>query len=77
MTGFYFYRRHLGVWHILHPERTTPDELKALCGERCTLADAGYMAVLGRRDDPRHNLCPRCKLLADGARQMSLMEATP
>jgi len=78
MTGFYFYRRVTATqtWHILHTERTTGDELRALCGECCVESDEGYAAQPGRRDDPRA-VCPRCKLLADGARQMTLMEVTP
>jgi len=31
MPGYFYYRRlrSTGVWHILHTERTTPDELRA------------------------------------------------
>lgn len=74
MNGFYYHRRlaTTATWHILHTESTSSSELMALRGECCAQASEGYAAVVGHRADPRHNLCQRCKLIADGGKQLTL-----
>jgi hypothetical protein len=77
MTTRYYYRkvRATGIWHILSRD-TTPDEFRALCGESCVQCSAGYMQAGGRRREDPPGLCARCKALADGGKQLTLMEAT-
>jgi hypothetical protein len=77
MPSHVFYRRvrSNGVWHILDRDAQT-DFLEALCGESCEECSEGYMPANGRRREDPKGVCERCRLLADGARQPSLLEAT-
>lgn len=75
MAGYFFYRRvrATGIWHILRWEYDVRgDGFRALCGEECTQSSEGYKPN-GKRADPP-GVCPQCKLIADGAKQLALLE---
>jgi hypothetical protein len=68
----FYYRKVRGVWHILSWQRGGSDGL-ALCREGCLDASEGYAPTRGRRDDPA-DVCSFCRTIADGAKQLTLLE---
>ncbi len=71
----YYYRRlrSTGIWHIVSWERGS-SECKTLCGQGYEHdCSEGYAPALGKRHDPA-GTCETCKLLADGMKQLSLLD---